>query len=345
MSLRPLTHYVVPLVVFPLISYFAFQQTLGHIASSGLRTALVQQCPLDPTSIETAPYRLKYTGVPGVDKRLCGLVTIFHFALAPEAVEFTSYFVGTAVPLLALPALESFRKKRSFLIAFPVIFGLVAQLMTVGVTLPIYWLIFILTGQANLRPGQTNTQLSRAHVGAVAMGLAIGAAVPSLSLVVLEDPYVTAICQFFPLLQFLVQYGFTLFQQPSPNAKTARSVLFSLYMSIFALSAATHLKSFYTAGSINGVNALLIPSLAPLTSARPSLQVRDFLQWDAICAFGSTMLATFWFLDRPTQILDLALWYTVGSVILGPGAAIAVVALWRESHLHPSVGDQRKQKQ
>ncbi|KAJ7184373.1 hypothetical protein C8R46DRAFT_1063876 [Mycena filopes] len=342
MSLRPFTHYLLPLLVFPAISYFAFQHTLGHLVASGLRTALVQQCPLEPTP--GAPYRLAYTGISAVDKRLCGLVTLFHFALAPDAVPFTTYFVSTALPLLALPAIESFRKGRSALIALPVLFGLISQLMTVGVILPIYWLLFILTGSASLRSGDPNTQLARAHVGAVTIGLAVGAAVPSLALMVLEDPYVTALWQFFPLLQFLAQLGWSRIQKPSPTDKTARSLLFSGYMSIFALAAATHLKSLWVAGSYGGAKALLIPSLAPLTAVQPSLQTRDFLQWDAICAFGSTMLATLWFADRPAQVLDIALWNGAASIVVGPGAAIAVVGLWRESRLHPSVDEMPKKK-
>ncbi|KAJ7168332.1 hypothetical protein C8R43DRAFT_1060642 [Mycena crocata] len=343
MSLKTLTNYVLPLLLFPALSLFAFRATFGHLLASGLRSTLIQQCPPIATSLQEAPYRLEYTGVPAVDKRLCGLVALFHLALTDEVSPFLNYFMGTALPLLALMALESFRKGRHSLLAFPVVFGLVSQLITVGVTLPIYWLIFIVTGSAQRRAVKGRTEISQPHVEGVILGLTIGAAIPSVCLSALRNPVVSAFWQGFPLWQYLVTSGHMLFRRVSPNANSGYSWLRAFYIGVFALCAGTHIGSV-AARNIEGVKALLLPSLVPLTSAAPNFQVRDFLQWDAVFSFGSTLLATLWFAEDFRQLFNLLLWNTIASIVVGPGAAIAAVALWRESKLHAFVGEKEKSK-
>ncbi|KAJ7273017.1 hypothetical protein C8J57DRAFT_264216 [Mycena rebaudengoi] len=323
------TQNVLPMVLFPALSVLAFRFTLGHMITSGLGLTLKQQC-----SVTGSAYRLVYTGIPVVDQRLCGLVSLFHLALTPEALPFVATFMVSAVPLLALPAFESVRNGRPALLALPVVFGLVAQLMTVAVIWPMYWLIFILTGAAQRRPG---THISKAHAQAVVFGITSGAAVPTLCLTVLEDPYVTAVWQFFPVLQWLAQSAHLLVRHPSANAKSGYSWIRALYIGAFMLSAATHIAALSKAQNLENIKALFLPSLVPLTSAAPNLQVRNFLQWDAVFAFGSTLLASVWFAQNAQQAVTIVLWNITGTILVGPGAAIAAVALWRESYLHSTV--------
>ncbi|KAJ6606390.1 hypothetical protein DFH09DRAFT_7479 [Mycena vulgaris] len=332
---KPLTNYVVPLALFPALSVLAFRTIFGHSLASGLASTLKQQCLL-----LAHPYRLVYVGIPAVDKLLCELVTFFHLALSPETSPFLNYFLGTALPLLAIPALESFRRGRHFLLALPVVFGQVVQLLTVGAILPIYWLIFIITGSAQRRAVRGKTEISQVHAEGVILGLAVGAGVPSICISLLRDPYVTAVWQFFPLLQFFTQTGHLLLRRP--NSNLGYSSVRVLYIGIFLMSAATHIRSLVAAKDIEGIRALLLPSLAPLVSAAPNFQARDFLQWDAVFAFGSTLLATLWFAQSVSQVLYIFLWNAVASVLVGPGAAIAAVALWRESHLHSFAGEKQK---
>ncbi|KAJ7491213.1 hypothetical protein FB451DRAFT_634557 [Mycena latifolia] len=329
---KTLTNYILPLALFPALSVLAFRTIFGHFLASGLASSLKQQCPLIPTSLEDSPYRLVYVGVPVVDKRLCGLVALFHLALSPGTSPFLSYFLGTALPLLAIPALESFRRGRHSLLALPVVFGLVMQLMTVGAILPIYWLIFIITGSAQRRAARGKTEISQEHAEGVILGLAVGAGVPSVCISLFLDPYVTAVWQFFPLLQFLIQTGYLLVRRS--NAKSGYSSVRALYVGIFLISAVTHISSLVAAKNIEGIKALLLPSAVPLTAAPSNLQVRDFLQWDAVFAFGSTLLASLWFAKNVSEVIYLLLWNGFASVVVGPGAAIAAVAFWRESQLH-----------
>ncbi|KAJ6620264.1 hypothetical protein B0H10DRAFT_1792052 [Mycena sp. CBHHK59/15] len=331
-----LTDYVLPLIIFPTLSALAFHFTLGHLLASGLGSTLKAQCPpsLANASPEHTPYRLAYTGVPVLDKRLCGLVSVFHLALTPEALPFLNYFLGTSVPLLALSALESVRKGSHASLALPVVFGLLSQVMTVGVVLPIYWLIFILTGAARRRVGGDRTRVPKARAEAAVVGLIVGAAIPSVWLVVAKDPYVTAIWQFFPLWQFLSQSANQLVRGRTTHSASGYSWIRALYAGAFLAAAGIHISSAWNTPDLASAKALFLPSLTPLTSAAPNLQVRNFLQWDAVFGFGSTLVASLWFARNSRQLAYIVLWNVLGSVVVGPGAAIAAVALWRESCLH-----------
>jgi hypothetical protein len=69
---------------------------------------------------------------------------------------------------------------------------------------------------------------------------------------------------------------------------------------------------------------------------------RDFLQWDGVFGFGSTLLATLWFAKNTSQFFGILLWNVIASVVVGPGAAIAAVALFREAQLHAFAGEKQK---
>ena len=81
-----------------------------------------------------------------------------------------------------------------------------------------------------------------------------------------------------------------------------------------------------------------------MVCAELALQQLDMLQWDGVFAFASTLLATLWFARNGRQAICLALWNVIGSVVVGPGAVIASVALWREAHLHSLSGEEQKLK-
>ncbi|KAJ6608636.1 hypothetical protein B0H10DRAFT_521872 [Mycena sp. CBHHK59/15] len=336
MSQRSFTNYVLPLVLFPTLSALALKFILGSLLASGLTSALDEQCPAYFTSLEHTPHRLPYVGVSSVDKAVCGPVFFFHLALSPAVSPFLEYFMGTAMPLLALPALESCRNGRHFSLGLPVLFGLLMQVMTVGVVLPIYWLLFILTGSAQ-RHAARETKISQAHAEAVIFGLIIGAGIPSICLLVLQDSYVTALWQLFPLWQFLAQSAHLFFRRPSAHPESAYSSVLALYIGLFIVSSSIHIGTLSKTTDLESIKAVFLPSLTPLTSVEPSLKVLDLLQWDGFFGFVSTLLGTVWFARTAQQAVCIMLWNVVGSVLVGPGAAIAAVALWRETHLHSFV--------
>ncbi|KAJ7724187.1 hypothetical protein DFH07DRAFT_897339 [Mycena maculata] len=343
MSQKILNTYI-PLVVFPVLSALALKLTYGNVVEAGLLPIIDQNCPAQLTSLELTPHRLDYLGVPSVDQRICGFVSFFHLALTPEVLPFLTYFMASTMALLAIPAFESWRAGRHSILALPVLFGLMMQIMTVGAVLPLYWLIFILTGTAQRRGRGEDTKISAAHAQAVIFGLNLGAGIPSVCLLVLQDPHVTALWQLFPLWQFLAQSGHLLVRRPSADPGSGYSWIRALYIGAFIIASSTHVGTLARAETLEGIKAVFLPSVAPLTSAASNLKALDMLQWDAFFAYTSTLLGTVWFAEDARQAAGIILWNVIGSIMVGPGAAIAAVALWRESHLHPSARVEAKEK-
>ncbi|KAJ7221740.1 hypothetical protein GGX14DRAFT_492694 [Mycena pura] len=325
------------IVVFTSLSILALKLTVGNFIASA-QPGEQKQCP---TVLSSTPYRQEYTGLPSVDLALCEFVAFFHLALTPDARPLLSYFFGNALALLAIPAVEAFRPGCSTFLTIPVLFGLAAQVFTAGATFPIYWLAFILSGAAHRRPlaGTPSTAVSPAHAQAVVFGLAIGAVVPSMCLLVLQDPHVTALWQLFPLWQFLAQSAHLFVRRRAASPESGFSWIQGLYIAAFMISSSTHIATL--AGS-SDLRAVFLPSIAPRTNAPLELKVLDLFQWDFFFAFLSTLLGTVWFAKTTRQALCIVLWNVVGSVIVGPGAAVAAVALWREAYLHPESDDKKR---
>ncbi|KAJ7273123.1 hypothetical protein C8J57DRAFT_1128816 [Mycena rebaudengoi] len=336
----------IPLVLFPTLSALALKLTFGNLYASGFLSTLEEQCPSRLESLEFTPHRLPYIGVPSIDKGICNIAFFFHLAFTPAVSPYFTYFMGTAMSLLALPALESCRNGRHSALALPVMYGMLMQVMTVGAVLPVYWLIFILTGSGRRQAGGEKTKISQAHAEAVIFGLVIGAAIPSICMIVLQDPYVIVAWQLFPLWQFLAQSAHLLARPHSAHPESGHISVRALYLGAFILASSIHIATLSKAGDLAGVKAIFLPSVVPLTSAAPNLQVLDLFQWDAFFGFASTLLGMVWFATNRRQAVCIALWNIVGSVLVGPGAAIAAVALWREANLnlHSFVKPQSKSK-
>jgi hypothetical protein len=46
--------------------------------------------------------------------------------------------------------------------------------------------------------------------------------------------------------------------------------------------------------------------------------------------FGSSLFGTLWFAGNAKQVALIALWDVIATVVVGPGAAVSGVLLWRE---------------
>lgn len=78
-----------------------------------------------------------------------------------------------------------------------------------------------------------------------------------------------------------------------------------------------------------GLRALFVPILeVPVERAQMNL-----LQWDFVFTFGSSYIAALWFSRSADQFILLAFWLVIGGVLLGPGAALTAVYMWREGKL------------
>ncbi|KAF7305140.1 Citreoviridin biosynthesis protein D [Mycena kentingensis (nom. inval.)] len=303
------------LVIFPVLSALALKQTGGNAVAFPSREAGVGN---------------PYVGIPAIDDAICGFVTFFHIAFTPPVRPVLHYFLENALVLLAIPALEAARPGRHYLLGLPVLYGLAMQLFTVGAVLPIYWLVFILTNTAKRT---SSTGIPSTHAQAVAFGIFIGAAVPSACLILLQDSKVTALWQLFPVWQFVAQSAHLLVRRSAIH-ESGFPWIQALYLCAFVVSSSIHIATLFRTADLQGI---FVPSMSPRVSASTTLQVLDLLQWDMIFAFASTLLGTVWLGRTRREVLFIALWNVVGSAVFGPGAAIAAVALWRESCLHAAV--------
>ncbi|KAF5386874.1 hypothetical protein D9615_001688 [Tricholomella constricta] len=327
---------LVPLILFSSLVFGAKRFIFGHLYDSGLAKHLASACTSQATT--TTHYRLSYVGHDKTDAFLCPIVTFFHAAIAfPDALSGLTYFVGIGGPLIAMPVVESWRAGRSIFIAYPVIFGLLSQTISIGMTFPIYWLIFILSGGANAgRGGGTgDAKITQAHAEAIVFGLVVGAIIPTVGMLVLEDPQVTAIWQLYPIYVSLAQYAHLALRPASKHSQPGYKTIRFLYLALFLISSSVHISTIWPLiTNFNHIQRVFLPAtMAPAHSTAVGLRVLHFLKWDLAFGLGAAILATLWFARNFTETIAMAAWNVIATPVFGPGAALAGAALWRESTL------------
>ncbi|KAJ7837085.1 hypothetical protein B0H14DRAFT_2589425 [Mycena olivaceomarginata] len=331
-SLNRLFAAYTPLVAFPVLSALALNLTLGNVVASGLAPELESQC----SGTLESPYRLQYTGSNAIDVTLCTLVSFFHLAFTPPVRPLLTYFLATSFPLFAIPAFEAVRTGRPTVLALPVVLGLAGQLWTIGAMIPLYWLAFILSGAASAKPPLPHPPRFRARMHKPSPSASSPA--PSLP----PYPYVTALWQLFPVWQLIAQAGHLLVRPAKPEPGVPANGfgwVQAFYIVTFLVGSSIHVGTLFAAPSLRDV---FLPSVAPRIGEAPELNVLNLLQWDAVFAFGSTLLATVWFgaHHKPStyhRIVECRRehrgWTRCG---------IAAVALWRESYLHTEIPEGTK---
>ncbi|KIK63545.1 hypothetical protein GYMLUDRAFT_241473 [Collybiopsis luxurians FD-317 M1] len=327
---------LVALVTFSSLTYLAFQYIVGHANASGLSEKLAAQCGAPSAA---SPYHLSYTGVPTIDNVLCILVSVFHTSFEPKGVEFLTYFIASATPIVAHTYFEAGRRSRPFLLSFPLLFVQGFQIFTFGATFSFYWLLFILSGAADLQPSGRKTIITMGHVLAVVFGLAVGIGGITYAMIERQDPYITALWQVFPLVVSAASYFPTLVL-PSHNSgrrESGYNALRVFYVLSFLGIAYLH-TNLLRSKTTEELKAFFIPSLSVLPSSTPTeLQAFDMFQWDMVFGLGASVLGSLWFGQDSAQVIALLAWNVVATPLVGPGAAFAATALWREGNLHDDV--------
>ncbi|KAK7468559.1 hypothetical protein VKT23_003064 [Stygiomarasmius scandens] len=327
-----ITGVLLPLLLFPALSASAFYFILGHTDASGWGKKVRLQC-LDSEN----PYALSYTGVAKVDSTLCLLVSIFHAAFTPVSFPFTLWLLASAVPITSFLYIEAHRRSApSFPISHPSVIGFFMQTVTFGVTFPIYWLLAILTGATSHRASSHSSTVSKTAAEAIVFGILVGMFVPTASMLSLHDPSVTAIWQFFPLFASFATGAYLFVRPASKSQESGHSIIVFLYAAGFIASSSVHLaivsSRFHDSDKLK---AFFFPSTSPLDISFPDdFHALHLLQWDAIFGFGSCLLGSLWFARSTSQFIGLLIWELIAVPVIGPGAAIAGVALWRENYLH-----------
>lgn len=308
----------------------------GHAAESLLLPKLKAQCPQISLGEET-PYRLPYTGAQSIDEALCGIVAFFHASFGPQVAPFLTYFLLSCAPILAHVYFESYRPNRPLTLAFPLVFALAMQLLSFGATFSVYWLVFVVSGAAQSPSLGRQTMVTKAHAQSTLFGIFIGMIILTGCMMVLQDPYITAIWQAFPVAVSVASFFHLLVRPASQHPDSGFEIIRGFYLASFIIISSLHL-SFITSKSVDELKALLLPSIQVLPSSTSiELQALNLLQWDAVFGLLASLLGTVWFGRNLKQILGLLAWNLLATPLVGPGAAFAGAVLWRESRLHEDI--------
>lgn len=336
--------------MFPTISFYAFDFIFGHAAHAGTSVKLAAQCT------GSTPYTLAYTGLRSIDESLCPLVAFFHVMMEPpHSLPFNVELLTGLAALAIIPYIEAARQGRNILLECHWILGIIYQKFTGAVVLPIYWLLFVLTGAATLhRTPQTKGtgRIDQRHAESVVFALVAAYILPSIGMLVAHNDYVTAFWQAFPLWMCIAQ---RLYLAVRPlSQRSGVNIVNKIYMGLFFLSAIPHIYLLTpivhnTPNPLNTLGALFIPSFTPLDPKSTTFDhgIQDIIQWDAALMVVSAFAATVWVVGPSVKNLaGLMAWWVCSTVLFGPGATIAGVFWCREASIEKQLvkGHQEKQQ-
>jgi len=340
-----------------------------HIAA-GMSEDIQALChlPSSQSQIPTLPfiwassksYHRSYTFISSVDQLgICRLIAFFHLLLdspfhAPR--KFTSYLLGTGVPYVIVPLVEAYRYrgKQHWLLRYPTFWLMMSQIVTVGLTSTIYWLLLIISragfSEAKENNRQTDSvtkkpkkiQLGSEKIGkligpaeaeGLIFGLAIGAGLPSVAMVFQNDPIATWVWQFYPVYVALARVVYISLRTTDTVNLHRKNAIRTLYITSFLLASITHIlfvwPLFQRSDWKIQLSDFLIPGRAS-TGAHPSRHAHNFLKWDYALGYGSLLVGLLWSARNFGQVAAMLLWYAIAIPAFGVGGAVMGILAWRD---------------
>lgn len=327
---------ILPLFLFPALTALEVTNILPSLQFLG--PAIRPYCK------SGSPYFIPHTNIAFFDTRLCGIVSVFHVVMKPELMPFLVYFLATMAPVAVLyQSFESARKGRRFTTSHSaLLFGTLGQLVTFAAVMPFYWICEILSGRAERQKGGKVTQ---AHAEAAVFGLFVGWIIPTVVMVAMQDPGITGLWQFAPIIGFISGSVHLLFRPPTVHSQSGFRTVQAAYIGAFLVASSLHLSTVSKFKSLDDILAFFLPASYAIAPTEALLwHTANLFQWDFAVGAGSCLLGALWFARSVSQLIGLAAWIMVGSVAVGPGAAFAAIALWRESRLSESYHYEERRK-
>jgi hypothetical protein len=208
--------------------------------------------------------------------------------------------------------------------------GLIYQIQGAGFTFPLFWLALILSGHTRLN--RVAARIDQARAEAALFAVLAGFVLPTALMLILQDPVVTAAWQFFPAWMWVTQ-AVHVFIRPSSRYNTSGYwTVQATFIFTFISSAISHIAAILAIMDLTLLRDLYVPPIVPPDPATINLQLAThvFFQWDAVFTMGSSLLGTLWFARNAKQVVLITLWNVIATVVVGPGAAVSGVLLWRE---------------
>ena len=155
-------------------------------------------------------------------------------------------------------------------------------------------------------------------------------------MLILQDPVVTAAWQFFPAWMWVTRATHLLIRPSSRHNTSGYWTVQATFIFTFIASAISHIAAIGAIMDPVLLRDLYVPPIVPPDPATTSLQLAThvFFQWDAVFTMGSSLLGTLWFARNAKQVVLITLWNVIATVVVGPGAAVSGVLLWRERALN-----------
>ncbi|KAL4924993.1 uncharacterized protein BDV17DRAFT_199113 [Aspergillus undulatus] len=170
-------------VILPLLSALVFYTIFYFAEVNGANQLVKDSLAAGTLPGSGAPLRKVYTGVAPIDEVLTLLTVFFwpttdgsNLSLLVHSIAFSGTF-GSAWMLVSL---ESWRRGNAWTaVAFPMVFGLVAQIMTFAFAAPLYCAIHLYTSVTAARPTAESIRVPRAVLNAIPIVFLVGYMVPT----------------------------------------------------------------------------------------------------------------------------------------------------------------------
>ena len=348
--------------------------------SGGLDKTINDLCyppsPLPPSTFnltlpEGQSYVRRYTYLRRIDYNAvgpCSVVAFFHLLLdAPETTgmgrtpqEFLTYLLGTGLPCVLVVLVEAhrYKGKQHWLLTHPTFWLLMTQLITCGMTFPLYWLLLVVSRYRmahGTRERPIASLITKVEAQGLALGLLLGAVLPSAAMVITKDTYATWLWQFYPVFVTAVRALYsslapsTLLKTTSSNSRernlrggdsrqsglgsSSQTMLRTIYLATFFLSSFFHARAVWPrvwSGDHASLSDLLVLTKAPASDAHPSIQALSFFKWDYALSYLAFSLGLLWSARDLREVLGMLTSYAMITPVLGVGAATTVVLAWRD---------------
>ncbi|KAL4894864.1 hypothetical protein BDV59DRAFT_164995 [Aspergillus ambiguus] len=314
-------------LILPLLSASVFYCIFYYADVNGLRALGDKTVEAKTLPGIDAPLRTVYTGVEPVDHLLSVLTAFFWPSTDGSNASLTLHsigFSGTFGSAWILVCLEAWRRGNAWgLAAFPMVFGLAAQVLTFAFATPLYAAVQVYTSITARKPNPDNIRVPRAILNAMPFVFVVGYMVPTNLLIVPISEHMTvdlkqiciALWQPWPayvsILLTIVHILFSPFASNDHNLEGGRSTLRALrrvYAFAFANAAVTHLISWTVSLTTLAAPALfedrflaaLHPAKVfevPLPWESPVAQVQSigegvhaFLRWDYLIGSAGVLV-------------------------------------------------------
>ncbi|KAK2809534.1 hypothetical protein FQN50_003802 [Emmonsiellopsis sp. PD_5] len=320
---------VIPYLL-PLLSAFAVYSIFIFSHNNGLIDALKESIAAGTLPETDERLNMSMTGVKPVDILLGQFIPFFYAVVdgsSPSVMLHGAGFASALGGVWALMMVEAFRQgNKSRLVAVPALFGMLAQLGTVGFIMPIYAAVHLLTSPTRSNPSQATITIPAKSITAIKLipfSIIAGYFVPSMLLVLPETSYGfldtkqerIAFWQPWPVyvsfIHFIATTVANAFCSGQTNAlatsKQARSAFRQVYAFAFASTAIPHIATWTI--SLASTLVPMIFDIDIMPALHPSRVFLNTLPWSGarVSSLGEGVL---WFLqwDQLLGTAGILLW-------------------------------------